>query len=376
MLKFREILFLVFLCIAEASLSEYKRQLQYNITDPTNDGEGDEVEAATLICGARLLLCQNSLLDLLETCELQDDPNFFRRRTQLLDNILADRAACLKRLNICEAAKEKFDCFTVNPAPTNPPTMAPAILLTTAPIKPPTAAPIIPPTAAPLIPPTAAPIIPPTAAPITPPTAAPITPPATVPITSPAAAPINPPTAVPIKLPTGMPLRPPTNAPNAVTGCIDTAEKLKMGFLTASTNKTSPTSLVLCSTTSSTSPIILSSVIDMTGKAFSLGCANIGTTKCLIKGTNNTRFFIGFPQAATFKSIHFTNGTAIFPSSSGGAFYISGGNVIFDTCKFTNNTASRGGAIFATGISTLVKIIGSSLLNNVGREVSISNENI
>jgi len=72
------------------------------------------------------------------------------------------------------------------------------------------------------------------------------------------------------------------------------------------------------------------------------------SSECKLNGAGKSRILVGNPVRLVFENISFENGSA--GGSSGGAAWLSSGNVAFKSCSFTNNKAGEaGGAIYADG---------------------------
>lgn len=162
--------------------------------------------------------------------------------------------------------------------------------------------------------------------------------------------------------------------------CVNDAGGLTAAIAGSSADATAPTAIELCSNAT----VALHAELPMTGKAFAVSCATLGTCRIssaamsggILGAGKRNRLFAGAPLLATFDGIHFVGGNAALSkplqdpgSGGGGAFFISGGTVEFRNTRFSDNTAFRGGAVFiegdqAAGSATNVSVQDSVFIDN------------
>jgi predicted outer membrane repeat protein len=115
----------------------------------------------------------------------------------------------------------------------------------------------------------------------------------------------------------------------------------------------------------------ISRPIDITGKSFTLTCDPFTQsngqqrTACIFTAKGNHRIFVGAPDDAKFRNITFKD-TAF--DGDGGVAMLSGGLSLFHGCSFIyNKSTGKGGAISASGASTVVTAVN---INSNGNRAS------
>jgi len=177
----------------------------------------------------------------------------------------------------------------------------------------------------------------------------------------------SPPVLVPSRAPSQLPSQNPNTssgeinsfAPaSTISDCVNSEAELIEALGRASEDPAFPTRIPLCAN------ISLTSEIQISGKSIDMFCAN---DTCQLNARHINRVLMGAPVFASFDSIDFVNGET---DNYGGAAYLIGDGIVrFQSCRFFNNRAKRGGAIYMSG-GLAVTLKGSSFQLNQATAVS------
>jgi len=177
----------------------------------------------------------------------------------------------------------------------------------------------------------------------------------------------SPPIPVPSQTPSQLPSQIRSTSPgeihsfepaSAISNCLNSEADLIEAIESASADPAFPTRITLCSN------ISLTGEIQISRRSIEIFCAN---DICQLNAQHINRILIGAPVFASFDSIEFVNGET---DNYGGAAYLIGDGIVrFQSCRFFNNRAKRGGAIYMNG-GLAVTLKGSLFQLNQATTVS------
>jgi len=124
----------------------------------------------------------------------------------------------------------------------------------------------------------------------------------------------------------------------------------------ASSSGLIPTAIEICRNRE----IAIGSEIDISGANFVLACP-VENGDCRVTGQGSSRLFVGDPTFAAFFDLTLTKGAA----SNGAIFRLTGGATTVARSVLSDSVASdTGGALFVTGVGTIVSVANCTLVNN------------